>query len=352
MFGVNLLCIRTQHFHHYYCKLLLVTMPKRKITKKSETITEKAKKPKEETTKQKKPKKETETVEKKPDVEPEISAANGSGDATEIKTCSVDGRKSNLKISSWNVAGVRAWAKKNGVDWVAKDNADIVCLQETKCAEKEIPQELKDLKDYKIFWNVAKNTKGFSGVGLLSKVEPVKVDFGIGVKEHDQEGRTITAEYEKFYLVTTYVPNSQRKLMRLEYRMKWNKDFQSYLKKLDEIKPVILCGDLNVSHLEIDLKNPKSNKRNAGFTQEERDGMTALLEDGFFDSYRELYPDLTGKYTFWTYMANARAKNVGWRLDYFILSDRWKSNVCDNVIHASALGSDHCPISLLLAVPE
>nr|XP_002123983.3 DNA-(apurinic or apyrimidinic site) lyase-like [Ciona intestinalis] len=262
-----------------------------------------------------------------------------------------DGRQFNLKISSWNVAGVRAWVKKDGVKWVKGESPDIFTLQETKCSEKDIPQELKDLKEYHMSWNVAKSTKGFSGVGLFSKVKPLEVKFGIGVEEHDQEGRTITAEYDKFYLVSTYVPNAQRGLKRLEYRLKWNSDFLAYIKSLDEKKPVVLCGDMNVSHHEIDLANPKGNKKNAGFSQEERDGMTELLQSGFTDTYRDLYPDLTGQYTFWTYMGNCRAKNVGWRLDYFILSNKWKDNVCDNIIETSAMGSDHCPITLLLAVP-
>ncbi|CAK8671221.1 unnamed protein product [Clavelina lepadiformis] len=278
---------------------------------------------------------------------------NGSSDVTAVpRETTADGRRYNLKIASWNVAGVRAWVKKDGHKWLCEESPDIICLQETKCAKKDIPKQLKDMSDYKIYWNEAKSVKGFSGVALLSKAKPMQIDYGIGVEEHDQEGRTITAEYEKFYLVTTYVPNSQRGLKRLSYRMKWNEDFLTYLKSLDAKKPVVLCGDMNVSHLEIDLANPKSNRKNAGFTQEERDGMSTLLESGFVDTYRKFYPDLIKKYTFWTYMSNARAKNVGWRLDYYIVSEKWMDNVCDNVIEPSVMGSDHCPVVLLMAIPE
>lgn len=185
----------------------------------------------------------------------------------------------------------------------------------------------------------------------MSKEKPLNVTFGIETPEHSKEGRTITAEYEKYFFVTSYVPNSGRDLVRLDYRKEWDKHFQEYLKNLDEKKPVILCGDLNVSHQEIDLKNPKKNKKNAGFTQEERDGFTELLKCGFVDSFRELYPERTGAYTFWTYMGNCRAKNVGWRLDYFVVSEKMKTNVCDSVIHSDVMGSDHCPISLLLSPP-
>ena len=270
---------------------------------------------------------------------------------SQVKVKTKDGRDSNFQIVSWNVAGVRAWAKKDGYKWLLDVNPDIFSLQEVKCEKKDMPPILKELKNYKIFWNAAKTTKGFSGVALFSKVEPIDVKYGIGKQEHDNEGRTITAEYEQFFLVTTYVPNSQRALKRLDYRMKWNDDFQKYLLSLDSRKPVILCGDMNVSHLEIDLANPKSNKRNAGFTQEERDGMTNLLSSGFIDSYRYLYPELAKKYTFWTYMGNARSKNVGWRLDYFIISERWICNLCDNVIESKVMGSDHCPIQLYFSLP-
>ena len=263
-----------------------------------------------------------------------------------------DGKDCNLKIVSWNVAGVRAWTKKDGHKWLIDQSPDIVCLQETKCSVADIPQILKDMKEYEMFWNETKAAKGLSGVALLSKVKPVKISYGIGVEEHDQEGRTITAEYESYYLVNTYVPNSQRGLKRLEYRMKWNEDFMKYIKSLDAVKPVVLCGDMNVSHLEIDLANPKQNRRNAGFTQEERDGMSDLLECGFIDTYRHLYPDLTKKYTFWTYMGKARDRNVGWRLDYFIISQRWIDNLCDNVIVSDVMGSDHCPIELYFALPS
>uniref|UniRef100_H2Z3I6 DNA repair nuclease/redox regulator APEX1 n=1 Tax=Ciona savignyi TaxID=51511 RepID=H2Z3I6_CIOSA len=253
-----------------------------------------------------------------------------------------------LKICSWNVAGVRAWVKKNGVTWIKGENPDIFTLQETKCEEKDIPSELKNLDEYHMSWNVAKSKKGFSGVALFSKVKPIEVNFGIGVKEHDQEGRTVTAEYEKFYLVSTYVPNAQRALKRL-YRLEWNTGhFLAYVSLDDNRQPVILTP---LSHQgNCTLANPKGNKKNAGFTQQERDGMTELLASGFTDTFRKLYPDLTGQYTFWTYMGNCRAKNVGWRLDYYIVSDRWIKNMCDNIIESSAMGSDHCPVTLLLAV--
>ena len=281
-----------------------------------------------------------------------ISSIKDIKNSIETQPCIVtkDGRSSNLKIVSWNVNGIRAWVKKNGHDWLKTADADIVCFQETKCEEKDLPQPLKDMNEYKQYWNSSKITKGYSGVGLLSKIEPIKVSFDINIEEHDQEGRTITAEYDKFFLVTTYVPNSQRGLKRLDYRKTWNDDFKNYIMSLDTKKPVILCGDMNVSHLEIDLANPKTNQKSAGFTQEERDGMTELLKTGFVDTFRYLYPDITKKYTFWTFMRNARANNVGWRLDYFIVSERWMENLCDNVIESSIMGSDHCPIVLYFAV--
>ncbi|XP_037783431.1 DNA-(apurinic or apyrimidinic site) endonuclease-like [Penaeus monodon] len=260
---------------------------------------------------------------------------------------SKDGEPWNLKIVSWNVDGVRAWLKKDGMSVLELEDPDILCLQETKCSEKKLPDELKNVKGYKSYFVEAK-TEGYSGVALYSKVEPVSVKYGFDEKEHDDEGRCITAEYEKFYLVTSYVPNAGKGLMTLDKRMDWDPKFRKYLKELDEKKPVILCGDLNVSHKEIDLANPKGNKKNAGFTQEERDGFTELLNAGFVDSFRHLYPDKEKQYTFWTYMMNCRARNIGWRLDYFVISERLVPQLCDNLIRTSLYGSDHCPITLLM----
>jgi len=256
---------------------------------------------------------------------------------------------SNLRITSWNVNGVRANLKKNGLKWLLEDDSDIICLQETKCSDNAIPSELKDLENYHCYWNNA-NKRGYSGVAVFAKVEPIKVSYGIESEEHDSEGRCITLEFDNYYLVNTYVPNSQRKLIRLEYRKKWDLNFQLYLTKLAAEKSVILCGDLNVSHQEIDLANPKTNKKNPGFTQEERDGFSTLLKAGFIDSFRQLYPDATEKYTFWSNLGNSRARNIGWRLDYFVLSENLKSNLCDSIIHSSVMGSDHCPISLRLSL--
>lgn len=270
-----------------------------------------------------------------------IEPNNFSSDA---KTSS--GKDWNLKISSWNVNGVRSCLEK-GIEFLNEENPDIFCIQETKCGDNEIPKEIKDFDGYYKYW-LSGDQKGYSGVGLLSKEEPLNVTFGIDIKEHDKEGRVITAEYEKFYLVNAYVPNAGRGLVRLEYRMKWDKDFLDYLKKLDSKKPLILCGDLNVAHNEIDIARPKSNKKNAGFTKEEREDFTKLLSEGFFDSFRKLYPDAEGCYTFWSYMQNSRQKDIGWRLDYFILSEKLEQNLCDNLIRKKILGSDHCPITLLM----
>ncbi|XP_066975837.1 DNA repair nuclease APEX1-like [Macrobrachium rosenbergii] len=253
----------------------------------------------------------------------------------------------NLKIVSWNVDGLRAWMKKDGLSVFELEDPDMVCLQEIKCSVDKLPDEVKNIKGYKSYFMPAKQD-GYSGVALFSKLEPINVTYGIGDETHDDEGRCIIAEYEKFFLVTAYVPNAGRKLVTLDKRMDWDPKFRQCLKDLDAKKPVIMCGDLNVSHKEIDLANPKGNKKNAGFTQEERDGFTDLLNEGFVDSFRHLYPDKTEQYTFWTYMKNCRAKNVGWRLDYFVLSERIVPNLCDNVIRTSLYGSDHCPITLLM----
>ncbi|XP_049792954.1 DNA-(apurinic or apyrimidinic site) endonuclease isoform X3 [Schistocerca nitens] len=270
-------------------------------------------------------------------------------DFSSDKTTS-DGKPWNLKISSWNVGGLKAWLKKNGLEYIKREKPDIICLQEVRCSEANIPPEAK-VEGYHTYW-VSGEKEGYAGVALLTKVKPLDVKYGIGKDEHDSEGRLITAEYEKFFVVGAYVPNAGRGLVTLPKRMKWDPDLRAYLKELDAKKPVILCGDMNVSHEAIDLANPKTNTKNAGFTQEERDGMTALLKEGFIDSFRQLYPDKTGAYTFWTYMGNARSRNVGWRLDYFILSEQLKSNVCDSIIRSEVYGSDHCPITLLLHMEQ
>ncbi|XP_069465567.1 DNA repair nuclease/redox regulator APEX1 [Ambystoma mexicanum] len=267
------------------------------------------------------------------------------------KLTSTIGEKYNLKISSWNVDGLRAWVKKSGLDWVRQEDPDILCLQETKCAEKSLPADIKDMPEYPHkYWACSDEKEGYSGVAMLCKKKPVKVTFGIGIEEHDKEGRVITAEFDKYFLVAAYVPNSSRGLVRLDYRQKWDVDFRAYLKDLDDKKPLILCGDLNVAHQEIDLKNPKGNKKTPGFTPQEREGFSTLLAEGFVDSFRHLYPDVPYAYTFWTYMMNARGKNVGWRLDYFVLSGALVDKLCDSKIRSKALGSDHCPITLYIAM--
>lgn len=247
-----------------------------------------------------------------------------------------------MKLISWNVNGLRAVINKGFIEFFEETDADIFCVQETKLQEGQIDL---NLKNYNIYWNSAIK-KGYSGTAIFTKDNPLNVSYGIGVAEHDNEGRVITAEYEKFYLVNCYTPNSQRELTRLDYRMIWENEFRKYLKNLDKNKPVILCGDLNVAHNEIDLKNPKTNRHNAGFTDEERNKMTELLDSGFIDTFRYLYPDKENCYSWWSYMFHAREKNVGWRIDYFIVSDRLKEQIEDSKIHTNILGSDHCPIEL------
>ncbi|XP_063920406.1 DNA-(apurinic or apyrimidinic site) endonuclease isoform X2 [Zophobas morio] len=255
------------------------------------------------------------------------------------------GETSNFHITSWNVDGLRAWVKKGGLNILEYDKPDIFCMQETKCSAEKLPEEVKTLEDYEVFW-CSSDKEGYAGVGIATKIKPISVKYGIDSEEHDTEGRCITAEYETFFLVNVYVPNAGRKLVTLPKRLDWNTSFKAHIKKLDELKPVIVCGDMNVSHLEIDLANPKSNTKNAGFTEEERNGMTEFLQDGYIDTFRKLYPDKEKAYTFWTYLSNARSKNVGWRLDYFIVSERLMEHVCDNIIHSRVLGSDHCPLTL------
>nr|XP_016940250.1 recombination repair protein 1 isoform X2 [Drosophila suzukii] len=254
----------------------------------------------------------------------------------------------NLKITSWNVAGLRAWLKKDGLQLVDLEEPDIFCLQETKCANEQLPEEVTRLPGYHPYWLCMPG--GYAGVAIYSKIMPINVEYGIGNEEFDDVGRMITAEYEKFYLINVYVPNSGRKLVNLEPRMRWEKLFQEYVQKLDALKPVVICGDMNVSHMAIDLENPKTNTKNAGFTQEERDKMTELLGLGFVDTFRHLYPERKGAYTFWTYLANARARNVGWRLDYCLVSERFVPKVVEHEIRSKCLGSDHCPITIFFNI--
>ena len=247
-----------------------------------------------------------------------------------------------MKLVSWNVNGIRACVRKGFLDYFNEVDADIFCLQETKLQEGQI--EL-DLEGYYQYWNYAEK-KGYSGTAIFTKKEPISVKYGLGIEEHDKEGRVITLEYEDFYLVNVYTPNSQRELKRLDYRMKWEDDFRNYLVELDNNKPVILCGDLNVAHKEIDLKNPSTNRRNAGFTDEERDKMTKLLESGFIDSFRYFYPDKEDAYTWWSYITRARERNAGWRIDYFVVSEKLEERMVDAEIHSEIMGSDHCPVAL------
>ena len=247
-----------------------------------------------------------------------------------------------MKLITWNVNGLRACLGKGFLEFFQRMEADAFCLQETKLQPHQI--EL-DLPGYHIYWNSAEK-KGYSGTALITKAEPLSVTYGIGIPEHDTEGRVITAEYEDFYLVCCYTPNAQNELARIDYRMDWEDAFRSYLMALDKQKPVVLCGDLNVAHQEIDLKNPKTNRGNAGFSDQEREKMTALLSSGFADTFRALYPDKTGAYTWWSYRFNARKNNAGWRIDYFIVSERLLPRVKDQIIHADVTGSDHCPVEL------
>lgn len=247
-----------------------------------------------------------------------------------------------MKFISWNVNGIRACVQKGFLDFFNSEDADIFAIQESKVQEGQIDLKLKGYYDY---WNYAEK-KGYSGTAVFTKVKPLNVSYGIGIEEHDKEGRIITLEFDKFYFVTVYTPNSKSELERLEYRMKWEDDFRDYLKSLDLIKPVIVCGDLNVAHKEIDLKNPKNNRRNAGFTDEEREKFTELINAGFIDSFRYFYPDLEGVYSWWSYRFKAREKNAGWRIDYFCTSKRLEDKLVSAKIHTEIYGSDHCPVEL------
>ncbi len=251
-----------------------------------------------------------------------------------------------MKLVSWNVNGLRACLGKGFLDFAKQSDADVICLQETKLQPEQVDFELPG---YEFYWNSAEK-KGYSGTAILTRVPPLSVTYDFGADEHRHEGRVITAEFPQFYLVCCYTPNSQDGLKRLDYRMQWEDDFRAYLKELDAVKPVVLCGDLNVAHTEIDLKNPKTNRQNAGFSDEERAKMTELLSAGFTDTYRHFYPDQTGVYSWWSYRFQARQKNAGWRIDYFIVSDRLQPNLTAAAIHTEIYGSDHCPVSLELAL--
>lgn len=250
--------------------------------------------------------------------------------------------ESCMKLISWNVNGIRACVQKGFMDSFNELDADIFCIQESKLSEGQL---VLDMPGYHQYWNYAQK-KGYSGTAVFTKKEPLNVSYGLGIEEHDNEGRVITLEYDTFYLVTVYTPNSQSELKRLEYRMKWEDDFKAYLKGLEENKPVIVCGDLNVAHQEIDLKNPKTNRMNAGFTDEERQKMTELLDSGFIDTFRYFYPDRTDIYSWWSYRFSARQKNAGWRIDYFLVSESLKDKLTGADIHTEIQGSDHCPVEL------
>ena len=249
-----------------------------------------------------------------------------------------------MKLISWNVNGLRAVMNKGFMDYVNQENPDILCLQEIKMSEGQLKL---DLPEYFEYYNYAEK-KGYSGTAIFTKEKPLSESYGIGIEEHDKEGRVITLEFENFYMVTCYTPNSKRGLLRLDYRQKWEDDFREYLLNLNKTKPVILCGDLNVAHKEIDLANPKSNRRNAGFTDEERNKFTELLNAGFIDTYRYFYPDITDMYTWWSYITKARDRNIGWRIDYFVVSKDFEDRLLDASIHMEQLGSDHCPVVLYL----
>lgn len=252
-----------------------------------------------------------------------------------------------MKLISWNVNGLRAVMRKmDFLSYLKKEDADIICLQETKIQDGQV-----DLQPecYHVYWNYAVK-KGYSGTAVFSKQEPLQVIYGIGVEEHDQEGRVITLEFENVFVMTVYTPNSRRGLERIDYRMQWEEALLSYILELDQKKPVILCGDLNVAHQEIDLKNPKANRNNAGFSDQERGAFTRFLEAGFVDSFRHVYPDLEGAYSWWSYRAGARDRNIGWRIDYFVVSERLKEQIEDASISADVMGSDHCPVELIINI--
>ena len=249
-----------------------------------------------------------------------------------------------MRLISWNVNGIRACVQKGFLEFFKEVDADIFCIQESKLQEGQINLELEGYYQY---WNYAER-KGYSGTAIFTKVKPLTVSYGINIEEHDKEGRVITLEFDDYYLITVYTPNSQNELARLDYRMKWEDDFRNYLKSLERNKPVILCGDLNVAHKEIDLKNPSTNRKNAGFTDEEREKFSTLLNSGFIDTFRYFYPDLTGSYSWWSYRFNARKNNAGWRIDYFVVSEALKDKLVSAKIHTEIFGSDHCPVELVI----
>ena len=317
---------------------------KNKVSKPQETPAKKSKRTRDEP--------EEPPTPKRAKTEPKQMMNKTDTDLNEIdfdcQKLNAEGKKYNFKICSWNVSGIRALIKKNGIDYIMKENADIVALQETKCDRDKLPEEVK-LTGYHHYFLDSKKP-GYCGVGLYTKVKPIDVKYGLNDSEFDNEGRIMTVEYTNFYLINVYVPNAGQKLVTLPKKLRWNEVFKAYIIKLDETKPVIICGDMNVAHQEIDLTNPKTNTKNAGFTKEEREGMTDFLDTGFVDTFRALYPDKTGVYTFWSYFANARSKNIGWRLDYYLVSRRIKDKVCDNVVRDKVYGSDHCPIVLYINI--
>ena len=259
-------------------------------------------------------------------------------------------RKIKMKLISWNVNGLRAVINKGFKEFFKEIDADIFCIQETKMQEAQLDENILEIfEGYNAYWNSAEK-KGYSGTAIFTKQKPLNVTYGIGKEEHDKEGRVITLEFEKFYMVNIYTPNSKRELERLDYRQLWEDEIRAYLLKLKENKPVVMCGDLNVAHKEIDLKNPKTNRKNAGFTDEERAKMTELLNAGFVDTFRYKYPEVEGKYSWWSYMFHAREKNAGWRIDYFIVSENLKDKIEDAKILDNIYGSDHCPVELDLNI--
>lgn len=249
-----------------------------------------------------------------------------------------------MRLISWNVNGLRAILKKGFYESILPLDADVICLQETKMQKGQCDVEMPGYQQ--VFHSA--DRKGYSGTAVFSRIPMLNVTTGIGIDEHDHEGRVITCEYDDFFLVCCYTPNAQNELKRIDYRMRWEDDFRSYLQTLDQQKPVILCGDLNVAHEEIDLKNPKTNRNSAGFSDQERGKMTQLLTAGFVDSFRYFYPEVTGAYTWWSYIGNARSRNAGWRIDYFVVSERFKERMTDSKIHAEIMGSDHCPVELTI----